>query len=72
MFHWPDSLKTVFEVNQNRLENRRERAKDELRKKIAAFEEKLADHNKEIETFRKKEVVLILFIPAFNIFSLST
>jgi len=56
VFHWPDSLSTVFEVNQNRLENRRERAKDELKKKIVAFEEKLAEHNKEIETFRKKEV----------------
>jgi len=56
VFHWPDSLNTVFEVNQNRLENRRERAKDELKKKITAFEEKLAEHNKEIETFRKKEV----------------
>ena len=56
VFHWPDSLNTVFEVNQSRLENRRERAKDELKKKITAFEEKLAEHNKEIETFRKKEV----------------
>ena len=56
VFHWPDSLNTVFEVNENRLENRRERAKDDLKKKIVAFEEKLAEHNKEIETFRKKEV----------------
>lgn len=56
VFHWPDSLNTVFEVNQNRLTNRRERAEEELKKKIAAFEEKLYEHNKEIETFRKKEV----------------
>ena len=35
---------------------RRERDQEELRKKIAEFEEKLQEHNKEIETFRKKEV----------------
>jgi len=56
VFHWPDSLNTVFDVNQSRLTNRRERAEEDLRKKIAAFEEKLLEHNKEIETFRKKEV----------------
>jgi len=57
VFHWPDSLNTVFEVNQSRLTNRRERAEEDLKKKIAAFEEKLFEHNKEIETFRKKEVM---------------
>jgi len=62
VFHWPDSLTTVFEVNQSRLANRRERAEEDLRKKIAAFEEKLAEHNKEIETFQKKEVKCLLFI----------
>jgi len=56
VFHWPDSLNTVFEVNQSRLANLRERAEDDLKKKITAFEEKLFEHNKEIETFRKKEV----------------
>jgi len=56
VFHWPDSLNKVFEVNENRLMQRRERDQEELRKKIAEFEEKLQEHNKEIETFRKKEV----------------
>ena len=56
VFHWPDSLNKVFEVNQNRLTQRREHAQEELKKRIAAFEEKLQEHNKEIETFRKKEV----------------
>jgi len=56
VFHWPDSLKTVFDVTEDRLASRRERAKNDLKKKVAEFEEKLQEHNKEIETFRKKEV----------------
>ena len=36
--------------------NRREHAEEEVRKKVAAFEEKLNDYNKEVESFKKKEV----------------
>lgn len=56
VFHWPDNINGVFDLSQNRLLSRRERAEEELKKKIAAFEEKLLEYNKEIETFRKKEV----------------
>jgi len=56
VFHWPDNINGVFDLSQNRLASRRELAEEKLRKKIAAFEEKLLEYNKEIETFRKKEV----------------
>ena len=57
VFHWPDHIKTVFELSQSRLGNRREHAEDELKKKITLFDDKLNEYNKEIETFRKKEIM---------------
>lgn len=56
VFHWPDNINGVFDISQGKLANRRDRAEDDLKKKIAAFEERLLEYNKEIETFRKKEV----------------
>ena len=56
VFHWPDHIKTVFELSQGRLSNRRENAEDEVKKKVHLFEEKLDKYYKEIESFRKKEV----------------
>ncbi len=56
VFHWPDTIKTVFELSQNRIMNRREHAEEDVKKKVQAFEDKLNDYNKEVESFRKKEV----------------
>lgn len=35
---------------------KREQAEDEVRKKVQLFEEKLNEYNKEVDSFRKKEV----------------
>ena len=56
VFHWPEHIKTVFELSQNRISNRREHAEEEVKRKVVAFEEKLNEYNKEVESFRKKEV----------------
>ena len=56
VFHWPEHIATVFELAQARLLNRRENAEDELKRKVAQFEEKLEFYSKDIEAFRKKEV----------------
>ena len=56
MFHWPEHIQTVFEVCRNRLMTRREQAEEEVRKKVQRFEEKLNEFNKEVESYRKKEV----------------
>ncbi len=58
VFHWPEHIKTVFELSQSRILNRREHAEDETKKKVAAFEERLNDYQKEVDSFRKKEVNL--------------
>ena len=35
---------------------RREQAEDDVKKKVQRFEEKLNEYNKEVDSFRKKEV----------------
>lgn len=59
VFHWPDHIKTVFELSATRLQNRHEHAEDELKKHIVRFEEKLEKYMKEVESFRKREVGLM-------------
>nr|XP_026696681.1 dynein heavy chain 3, axonemal [Ciona intestinalis] len=56
VFHWPDQIHTVFDINRSRLLNRRESAEDKLRKRIKDFEETLIGYNKEVESFKRKEV----------------
>lgn len=36
--------------------NKRDQIEEELKKRVAAFEEKLESYNKEVESFRRKEV----------------
>ncbi|XP_070580768.1 dynein axonemal heavy chain 3-like [Ptychodera flava] len=57
VFHWPDHIQTVFELSKNRFTNRRESAEDEVRKKVENFEAKLNDYSKEVDSFRKKEIM---------------
>ncbi|XP_033631251.1 dynein heavy chain 3, axonemal-like [Asterias rubens] len=57
VFHWPEHIQTVFEVCRNRLMTRREQAEEEVRKKVQRFEEKLNEFNKEVESYRKKEML---------------
>ena len=61
VFHWPEHIATVFELAQARLLNRRENAEDELKRKVAQFEEKLEFYSKDIEAFRKKEVSRLFY-----------
>ncbi len=59
VFHWPETISQVFELSQSRIGNRREQVEDELKKKVSNFEEKLNEYQKEIDSFRKKEVSLV-------------
>ncbi|MGH0118801.1 UNVERIFIED_CONTAM: hypothetical protein FKN15_062263 [Acipenser sinensis] len=56
-FHWPDQIQAVFELNRSRLAIRREHAEESLLKKISEFDKKLVMYNKEVESFRKKELM---------------
>ncbi|XP_033109939.1 dynein heavy chain 3, axonemal-like isoform X2 [Anneissia japonica] len=57
VFHWPDHIQTVFELCRNRLMSRREHAEEEVRKKVQRFDEKLQEYNRDVDLFRKKEML---------------
>ncbi|XP_073447160.1 dynein axonemal heavy chain 3 isoform X2 [Aquarana catesbeiana] len=59
VFHWPEQIETVFEVNNNRLMAKRDQAEDELRKRRSDFEKVLNRYNAEIEAFRKREMMTL-------------
>lgn len=59
VFHWPNTIKAVFELSQTRIMNRREKAEADLKVKLHNFEDKLNEYNKEVTSFRKKEVGVI-------------
>ncbi|XP_077305116.1 dynein axonemal heavy chain 3 [Lithobates pipiens] len=59
VFHWPEQIETVFEVNNNRLMAKRDQAEDELRKRRSDFEKVLNGYNAEIEAFRKREMMTL-------------
>ena len=46
----------MFELSTSRIANRRDHIEEDLRKRTTAFEEKLNDYMKEVESFKKKEV----------------
>jgi len=57
VFYWPEQIKKVFELSQNRIDHRKEIAVDELKIKLKEFEEKLKVYEKEAESFKKKEIM---------------
>ncbi|XP_068952632.1 dynein axonemal heavy chain 3 [Petaurus breviceps papuanus] len=57
LFLWPDQIEDIFENSRNLLYTKREMAEMNLIKRCAEFEGKLESYFKEVESFRKKEVV---------------
>ncbi|KAF7668491.1 hypothetical protein LDENG_00010030 [Lucifuga dentata] len=57
VFHWPSQILTELELNQVRLATKKEQAENHLQKRILEFDQMLDDVEKEIETFKKKEVM---------------
>ncbi|XP_046326217.1 dynein axonemal heavy chain 3-like [Haliotis rufescens] len=57
VFHWPDHIRTVFELSQNRIVNKRDTIEDHLRKRVSDYEDRLNGYYKEVESFRKKEIM---------------
>ncbi|WAQ96862.1 DYH3-like protein [Mya arenaria] len=55
VFHWPENIKAVFELSQNRILSKREHIEEELRQRTKAYEDRLGDMMKEVEGFKRKE-----------------
>ncbi|XP_044602978.2 dynein axonemal heavy chain 3 isoform X2 [Equus asinus] len=57
LFLWPDQIEDIFENSRNLLLNKRDQAEMDLIKRCSEFESKLEGYNKELEGFRKREVM---------------
>ncbi|CAF0750041.1 unnamed protein product [Didymodactylos carnosus] len=57
VFHWPENILSILELNQGRLTALRERAEERLRDRILKFEKKLEDLQKDVDVFRRKEIL---------------
>ncbi|KAM9584412.1 dynein axonemal heavy chain 3 [Trichechus inunguis] len=57
LFLWPDQIEDIFENSRNLLFNKRDQAEMDLIKRCSEFESKLEGYNKELEAFRKREVM---------------
>nr|XP_048316305.1 dynein axonemal heavy chain 3 isoform X6 [Myodes glareolus] len=57
LFLWPDQIEDVFENSRNLLLSKRDQAEMDLIKRCSEFESRLEGYGKELETFRKREVM---------------
>ncbi|XP_062999548.1 dynein axonemal heavy chain 3 [Elgaria multicarinata webbii] len=57
VLHWPDEIEVIFETSRNQLMNRRDHVELALIKRCSEFEAVLEGYNKEVESFRKKDVM---------------
>ncbi|XP_044928668.1 dynein axonemal heavy chain 3 isoform X4 [Mustela putorius furo] len=57
LFLWPDQIEDIFENSRNLLLNKRDQAEMDLIKRCSEFEVKLESYNKELDGFRKREVM---------------
>ncbi|XP_069555861.1 dynein axonemal heavy chain 3 [Brachyistius frenatus] len=59
IFQWPIQIRTELEDSNSRLTVMKEEAEDHLQTRLAVLEQKLQDVDKEIQAFKKKEVMNI-------------
>ncbi|KAK3571583.1 hypothetical protein QTP86_014552, partial [Hemibagrus guttatus] len=59
VFHWPEHVRNVCEVHKDKLTSQRYHVEDQLRKKIAELEHTLQSVSKDMEVFKKKEVMSV-------------
>ncbi|XP_055265604.1 dynein axonemal heavy chain 3 [Moschus berezovskii] len=57
LFLWPDQIEDIFENSRNLLLSKRDQAEMDLIKRCSEFEVKLEGYSKELEGFRKREVM---------------
>ncbi|XP_048348807.1 dynein axonemal heavy chain 3 [Sphaerodactylus townsendi] len=57
VLHWPDEIEIIFETSRNQLMNRRDHVELTLIKRCSEFEAILEGYNREVESFRKKDIM---------------
>ncbi|XP_025062794.1 dynein heavy chain 3, axonemal [Alligator sinensis] len=59
VFHWPDEIEIIFEKSRNQLFVRRDIAETALSKRCSRFEETLKKYEKEVESYKKRDVMIL-------------
>ncbi|XP_074961219.1 dynein axonemal heavy chain 3 [Phalacrocorax aristotelis] len=59
VFHWPDQIEIIFENSRDQLCNRRNHAEMVLLERCSQFEETLEGYNREVESYKKRDVMTI-------------
>ncbi|XP_028831809.1 dynein heavy chain 3, axonemal isoform X2 [Denticeps clupeoides] len=57
VFHWPQKIKDILDSSKDKVDSRRDVAEEQLMKRIAEFEQKLQQISKELESFKKRELM---------------
>lgn len=57
VFYWPENIESVFELSQTRLQSKRESIEEELKVHLDNFKVYLDDLMKDIESFKRKEIM---------------
>ncbi|XP_030655837.1 dynein heavy chain 3, axonemal [Nomascus leucogenys] len=57
LFLWPDQIEDIFENSRNLLLHKRDQAEMDLIKRCSEFESRLEGYHRELEGFRKREVM---------------
>ncbi|XP_066465573.1 dynein axonemal heavy chain 3 [Tiliqua scincoides] len=57
VLHWPDEIEIIFDTSRIQLLNRRDHVELSLIKRCSEFEAVLEGYNKEVDSFRKKDVM---------------
>ncbi|XP_029639148.1 dynein heavy chain 3, axonemal-like isoform X2 [Octopus sinensis] len=57
VFHWPDNIIAIFDSAQSRLQAKRETIEAQLKVRLTDFQTRLEGMMKEIESFKKKELM---------------
>ncbi|NXT35371.1 DYH3 protein, partial [Pelecanoides urinatrix] len=59
VFHWPDQIELIFENSRDQLCNSRNHAEMVLLERCSQFEETLEGYNREVESYKKRDVMTI-------------
>uniref|UniRef100_UPI00398E73BF dynein axonemal heavy chain 3 isoform X1 n=2 Tax=Pristiophorus japonicus TaxID=55135 RepID=UPI00398E73BF len=57
VFNWPEQIVLLLDSHRDRLLNKRDDVEDDLRNRIKEFQKKVVAYGKEVDSFKKKEII---------------
>ncbi|XP_038676444.1 dynein heavy chain 3, axonemal isoform X3 [Scyliorhinus canicula] len=57
VFNWPEQIVLMLDLHRDRLLNKRDDVEEDLRNRIKEFQKKVVAYGKEVDSFKKKEII---------------